>query len=81
MIFDPEAPIYNTIICYILVICLILTIRPKFMFCDKTKKFKSFGYGDNKTILSFPFVTISSGIILYMLFIGINILDKFLKKD
>lgn len=73
-IINPETPVYNAIIFYIMIVCIILTIKPKFMYCDKNKKFKSFGFGNNKTILSFPVICVSSGIILYLIFLSIKIL-------
>ena len=80
MVLDPDTPIYNTIIFYILIVCTLLIIRPKFMYCRKSKRFKSFGFGKNQTLLAFPFISISSGIILYMIFLWISILYSFLNK-
>lgn len=77
-IIDPEYPVYNAIIFYIMFICIILIIRPKIMYCCETKKFKSFGFGDNKTLMSFPIVAISMGIILYMFFLWVEILYLYL---
>jgi len=77
-IIDPTTPVYNTIIFYILVIAILLLIKPKFMYCHKSKQFKAFGCGENKTLLSFPLISISFGIILYILFLAINIIYKYL---
>ena len=39
-------------------------------------KFRSFGIGDNKTIMSFPMICLASGIILYIIFLMIEILNS-----
>ncbi len=77
-IINPNAPVYNTIIFYIMIVCLLLIIKPTFMYCHKTQKFKQFGCGPNRTLLSFPLVTIGVGIILYMLFLGVDTITKYL---
>lgn len=80
MVLDPTTPIYNTLIFYILLVCIFLIIRPKFMYCYKTKRFKPFGTGKDQTLLSFPFISIGSGIILYMIFLWISILYNIVEK-
>lgn len=79
-IIDPSTPVYNTIIFYILIVCIILITKPNFMYCYKSKKFKSFGLNDNQTMLSFPIVAIGSGIILYMIFLMVQIMCKYLDE-
>lgn len=80
VIFDSTGPVYNTIIFYILIICLILIIKPSFMYCDKTGKFKAFGLENDQTIFSFPFVAIGSGITLYLIFLLFWILCNYLDE-
>ena len=48
------------------------------MYCDKTNKFKSFGVGKNQTIFCFPIVCLSSVVILYLFFLIIDVLYKYL---
>ncbi|AYV82364.1 MAG: hypothetical protein Homavirus37_3 [Homavirus sp.] len=79
-IIDPSRPLYNTIVFYILIICIILIIKPSFMYCHRSKKFKSFGLSDNQTIFSFPLIAISTGIVLYMIFLTVYILCKYLDE-
>ncbi len=77
-LINPETPVYNTIIFYILVICILLIIKPEFMYCDKTNKFKPFGLDKDKTIFCFPTISIGSVIILYLFFVSIEILHNHL---
>lgn len=76
---DPTSPLYNTIIFYILIISIILITKPSFLYCNKTNKFKPFGCNDNETLLSFPIVSIGTGIILYLIFTIIEILYYYLE--
>ena len=80
MLIYPNNPVYNTIIFYILIICIILLTRPSFMFCYKTGKFKPFGCGKGQTLLSFPTISIASGIILYIFFLGVEIVHDYLAE-
>jgi hypothetical protein len=75
---DPENTLFNTIIFYIIIILVILIIKPPGLYCYDNKKFKSFGFGKNKTIFPFPAVVLSSGITLYMFFLGVEILSTYL---
>ena len=72
----PDTPVYNAIMFYIIIMCIIVLLRPKFMYNHKTKKFKSFGFDENKTLLSLPVVCIFSSILLYFIFIMVQILYK-----
>jgi hypothetical protein len=80
MIVDPNTPVYNTIIFYIMIVCIILIIKPRFMYCQETKRFKPFGCGEDGTIMSFPLVSIGSGIVLYLFFLLVFILNQFLEN-
>jgi uncharacterized membrane protein len=77
---DPSTPLYNTIIFYILIIFIFLIAKPTFMYCHESKRFKSFGLSTNQTIFSFPFITISTGIVLYMIFLTLSIVSKYLDE-
>jgi len=77
---DPCSPMSNTIIFYIIIIITLVILKPEIMYCHKTNQFKAFGYGKNKTILSFSFVSITSAVILYMLFSTVESVCNKLKK-
>ncbi len=74
MVINPLTPMYNTILFYIILICIILIVKPKSMYNQKTRRFKSFGCGKDKTLLSFPVICISAGVALYMVFLLVKIL-------
>ena len=76
-LLDPHSPLNNTIVFYIILIIGIIITKPKFMYCHKSNKFKPFGYGENKTILPFSIVSISGGIIFYIIF---SLIDSICNK-
>lgn len=78
MVLVESSPVCNTIIFYILLIIIILIFKPNIMYCNKTNKFKSFGVGKNQTIFCFPIVCLSSVIILYLFFLVMDVLYKYL---
>lgn len=80
MVFISSSPVYNTILFYILFVSTILIIKPCVMYCNETKKFKSFGCGKGQTIVCFPLVCISSVIILYFIFLIAEIVGEYLDK-
>lgn len=82
VLIDPRSPVYNTIIFYIMIVCLILIMKPSFMYCDKTKRFRPFGCNEteNQTLLSFPIVSLGAGIALYILFLFVDIFFRYLEK-
>ena len=80
MLINPNNPVYNTIIFYILITCIILITRPDFLYCSKTNKFRPFGCDKGHTILSFPVISIGSGIILYLFFLGVEIVHNYLSE-
>jgi len=69
---DPCNPLNNTILIYIISVISIYYIKPMFMYSYKENKFKSFGFGLDKTPLSFPILSISLAIILYIIFSTVN---------
>lgn len=81
MFIDPQNPVYNAIIFYILIVSIILIIKPSRMYCYKNKKFKSFGFNENQTLISFSVVTTIIGIFLYMFFLWIEIIYKLIIKN
>lgn len=81
MVLVGSSPVYNTIIFYILIVSLLLIIKPGFMYCSNTKRFKSFGFGENKTLFCFPLICIACVIILYFLFLLIDIFNNYLDSN
>lgn len=79
-IINPNNPLCNTIIFYIIIFSIILIIKPSFMYCDKTNKFKQFGCQEGQTIFCLPLITISIGIILYIFFLFIEIVYNSINK-
>lgn len=73
-----NSPIYNTILTYIFFIIILLVLKPQFMYCNKKKKFKSFGLGQDKVFFCFPVVSIIAAIILYIFFTLLELIKKFL---
>lgn len=68
----PNNPVYNTLIIYIIVISVLLIVRPEAMYNRQNGKFKTFGFGEGQSMLSFPTVAIGSGVMLYGLFLLIS---------
>lgn len=81
MVFFGSSPIYNTILFYILLVTLILVLKPSFMYCDKTKRFKPFGCGDGQTLFCFPIVCLSSIVIFYLIFLMVEIVNGYLENS
>ena len=65
---NPELPVYNASLIYILLVVCLVMIKPDSIYDHSNKKFKEFGSDRNKTILTLPIVSISSAIIIYFLF-------------
>lgn len=80
MFINPNNPVYNTLIFYILITCIILITKPNFMYCSETNKFKSFGCDKGQTIFSFPVISLGSVILLYIFFIAIEIFHNYLSE-
>ena len=80
MLINPNNPVYNTIVFYILITCIILITKPDFMYCSDTNKFKPFGCDDGHTLMSFPVVSIGSGVLLYIFFLGVEIVHNHLSE-
>jgi hypothetical protein len=56
----------NAILVYLIIIFVLLTIKPKLMFCNG--KIRSFGFGENKSIITLQMVSIFGAIMAYFLF-------------
>lgn len=79
-LFDPKNPIFNASLLYILLIVIIFMIKPNFLYSQKKHKFKEFGLNENQTLLSFPIVSVSCAVLLYMVFSTIETICLKLKK-
>jgi hypothetical protein len=73
--FDINNPVQNTIYIYLLNIILILYSKPTAFF-DTSGNMKSFGIGNNKTLINFPIYIITIGIISYIFFIVLKLYNK-----
>lgn len=69
-------PVCNSIIFFILIMCVIIIVKPSFMYCEKHKKFKQFGFEKNQTVLCFPAIAIGLSIFLYAIFLFLSIQHK-----
>lgn len=59
--------LYTTIVMYIVAMCIIIVIKPKFMYDHTRKKFKSFGTNNGETVFAVPIVGISMCIVVYFI--------------
>ena len=80
MVFFGSSPVYNTILFYILLITLIIILKPRCMYCYRKNKFKPFGLGKGKTLFCFPIVALTSVIILYIIFLMVEIINEYLEN-
>ena len=79
-LFSPRSPAYNSIIIYIIIILVVVLTKPDFLYDHEEQKYKEFGIGDNKTLLSFTTFGILSAVILYNLFAYIESFCKYKRK-
>lgn len=75
-IIDPSNPVYNTVIFYILIMTIMLVMKPEFIYDHKNDMFKTFGLKDNQTIMCLPITALCMGVLLYMIFLSINIITN-----
>lgn len=78
MFLEPDNPVYNAVIMYILIITVILIMKPSFMYDYQNNTFKLFGIGDNKTIYAYPTVTLCSALLLYIFFLLVSIIARYI---
>ena len=76
MIINPNATLFNTIVFYVLSIVAIMIIKPNLVYCHKQKRFRDFGYGEDKTIFALPVVGISLAILIYFIFFSIETMSQ-----
>lgn len=79
--FFGDGPLYNTILFYLIFVSLLLVFKPSIMYCDKQKRFKSFGCKDGETIVCFPLVCITFAVVLFLLFLLIDIVSNYLDNS
>lgn len=61
-----NTPLIKTLFIYSIINIFLFTIKPNLLFTNDGK-IKSFGCGDNKTIISVPFLTITLSIVFYFI--------------
>lgn len=66
-IFDKM--LYTSVVMYILIMCLILIIKPNFIYDYNNNKFKSFGTEQNETMFPIPILSIIACIVVYFIVI------------
>lgn len=62
---------YYAIVTYTIIILLLFLGKPSFIYDQEKQKFKDFGFGDSKSIISFPIIAIILAIITYIVFFHI----------
>jgi hypothetical protein len=72
------SPANSAIIVYIIIIIIISITKPIFVYDHVNKKFRDFGFGNDKTILSLPFLSLFLAIFLYLIF---NMIEKYLMME
>ena len=72
--------IYNTIIFFIIIMILVYSIKPTFLYNESTSSFRSFGLSDDETIFTLPILGIMLAIVLYIFFLVLNVLYIYLEK-
>ena len=76
-----DNPMYNAIVCYIIIVSVILLMKPQFIYCEKTQRFKSFGFDEGHTVLSFPIVSIGTAIVAYLVFVCVDIFISVINRN
>lgn len=81
MIFDPENPVYNSIIVYIILLCLIFLIKPNILYNNKENEFKKINLFGNVEILSLHIFSVCSAVIIYFVFLFVYVFYKLMEKQ
>lgn len=66
----------NTIIIYILLICIIVLIKPEFIYSYDKNEFKQFGCREDQTLFTLPIVGLSLAFILYFIFTLLELVNS-----
>jgi hypothetical protein len=67
---------YYAIITYIILILFLFVSKPNFIYDHERQKFKDFGFGESKSIISLPIVAIVLAIIIYIIFFQLCSTDQ-----
>ena len=76
---NKEKILYASIIIYIIVMITIIFIKPNFIYDNNEKKFKSFGFDNDKTIFTMPVLSLTICVAIYMILLIYAIVIKKLK--
>lgn len=68
--------LYTAIIAYVLTMSIIIIVKPRVMYDDEQKKFKTFGTKENETILAMPIVGITMCIVVYLIVVMYSFIIK-----
>lgn len=68
MLLGINSPLMNSIVTYIIVMVTIFIIKPDFLYCHDTYKFKGFGLEQGQTIMPLSCICVGSGIVIYFIF-------------
>ena len=77
-LIDPNNPMYNTMFFYTIIMLSILFIKPTMIYSYDKKTFKQFGCNDGQTLLSLPVIAFISAILLYIIFLTVDIMNKYI---
>ena len=78
---DPQSPVFNTVIFYILIIGIIWLLKPNFLYCNKRKHFRQFGCNEGQTIITLPVFGILASVTIYLIFLTIEIINSYIQKN
>ena len=59
---------YYAIISYVIIIILLFILKPDLIYDKDTQRFKEFGMGESKSLLTFPILAIIIAILIYLIF-------------
>lgn len=71
--------LYNAIITYIAIMVALYITKPNIIYNHKSKKFKSFGFGDDNSVFSLPITGTIMSIVVYIIFVVYSLLASKLK--
>jgi hypothetical protein len=75
-ILNPDTPIYNSIVFYIITIILIIIYKPDYIYNNESNERKEFGLKENQTLFPFSFSIIFFAIFYSLIFNYISSVHK-----
>ena len=75
-ILNPDTPVYNSIIFYIITIILIIIYKPDYIYNNDSNERKEFGFNENQTLFPFSFAIIFFAIFYSLIFHYISSVHK-----